>query len=310
MKKLLLVLLVVALASFLLVGCLGEGTVVDDDDDGDGDGDGVVEEAAITVENEYTNAGGVTFVACKNADADPSVITVTLPTAVEVDYVVNVAVRTDVDTYGTLYPATPNAARTIWTVDDFPWSEAGCEPICLVALVKHPCCPGEEVALRIVTVDCTAPYADLYVTVKDCADECDPDACATAGVYFTWTSMTAATACDPADDCCGDACSGLASWTIEVEPDACAGPCDLVTGSCPVVGTLDCGCLPYADSGETVVTYNVSYTLLDNVGNEFTDDWTITLGEDSGEDITVVAGNMDGLSTLGTAFQVYDGECE
>jgi len=46
MKKLLLVLMVVAMASFLLVGCLGTGTVVDEDDNGD---DVVVTEICPTV---------------------------------------------------------------------------------------------------------------------------------------------------------------------------------------------------------------------------------------------------------------------
>ena len=301
MKKLLLVLVVVAMASFLFVGCLPG--IVDDGDD-DGDDDGVVVPAAMTFAKEYTNAGGVTFVPCGDT------ITVTFPTAVEADYVVYIAERTDVDTYVLpMYTAIPNAGRTIWTLEGYPFAEEECAPICLVALVKHPCCPAVEEILRVVTVDCTAPYADLFVTIEDCADVCDPDPCVVAGAYFTWTSVTAATACDPAVDCCGDDCSGFASWTIEVEPDDCLGPCDLVTGSCPVDGALDCGCLPYADSGETV-TYAVKYTLLDNVGNEFTDDWTITLGADSGEIITVVAGDMDGTATLGTAFPVYDGDCE
>jgi len=321
MKKLLLVLAVVAMASFLFVGCLPGGTTPAEGE-GEGEGEGEVE-ATIAIETEYTNAGGVTFVACKNADAETSVITVTLPTAVEVDYAVYVAVKEWVPAAGTVAGyytydkvlATPNAARTVWTVDDFPWAEADCEPICLVALVKHPCCPGEEVALKIVTVDCTAPKADLFVTLEDCADECDPDPCATAGVYLTWTSLTAATDCDPAVDCCGDACSGLASWTIEIEPDACAGPCDLVTGSCPVAGTLDCGCLPYADSGDVSITYDVKYTLLDNVGNEFTDVWTLTIGEDSGDTIKLVGEDAsftdkDGIIVGDDAFQVYDGGCE
>jgi hypothetical protein len=73
---------------------------------------------------------------------------------------------------------------------------------------------------------------------------------------------------------------------------------------------LDCGCLPYADSGDGTITYAVKYTLIDNVGNEFTEDWEITLGEDSGGAITVDAGLIDGPATLGTAFQVYDGACE
>ena len=318
MKKLLLVLMVVALSSFLLVGCLGEGTVVDPDPDPDPDPT-PAKEVTIAVTNEYTDAGGTTYVPsypllAEDEDVD---VTVTFTEAVETDYIVYIAQKVEtagVITYENKMVATPNTARTIWTVEDVDFlgdmGATECTSFCLVALVKHPCCPGEEVQLKVVSVDTIVPYADLFVTVEDCADECDPDPCATDGVYLTWTSTTAATSCLPADDCCGDACSGLASWTIEVEPDACEGPCDLVTGSCPVVGTLDCGCLPYADSGATV-TYTVSYTLLDNVGNEFTEDWTIELGEDSSADISVT-GTIFADQTdvdLGEQYQVYDGDC-
>jgi len=82
MKKLLLVLLVVALASFLLVGCLPGTTPAE----GEGEGEGEVE-AAITFDPEYTNAGGVTFIPCEGA------VTVTLPTPVATDYVVYLAVK-------------------------------------------------------------------------------------------------------------------------------------------------------------------------------------------------------------------------
>jgi len=327
MKKLLLVLLVVALASFLLVGCLGEGTVVDDGDEDENDDGDVAVEVTLEVENDYLDPlTGKTYV--NGLDDCLQDVIVTIPGGVDAietyeDSVVYVAVKwydetNDKDVFVNLQEAT-STDGIVWTAEDYDFCGIveldgatlidNCESICLVALVKHPCCPGDEIVLKVVTVDGADPYADLFVTVEDCADECDPDPCATDGVYLTWTSTTAATSCLPADDCCGDDCSGLASWTIEVEPDACAGPCDLVTGSCPVVGTLDCGCLPYADSGETV-TYTVKYTLLDNVGNEFTEDWTIELGEDSGEDITVVAGDFSGTVTLDTAFTVYDGACD
>ena len=84
MKKLLLVLMVVAMASFLLVGCL-PGIGVDGDDDGDGDGDGEVVPVTMTIEDEYKSTTGVTYVGCAKD------VTVTFPTPVEVDYVVYIA---------------------------------------------------------------------------------------------------------------------------------------------------------------------------------------------------------------------------
>jgi hypothetical protein len=68
MKKLLLVLMVVAMASFLFVGCLGDGII----DDGDDDGDGVV---GVTVEIEDSVViDGKTYVSAGSHD-----ITVTFP---------------------------------------------------------------------------------------------------------------------------------------------------------------------------------------------------------------------------------------
>jgi len=80
MKKLLLVLLVVALVSFLLVGCFGvpNGT--------EGEGEGEVEvEVTIAVENEYKSPSGVTYVPCVDK------VTITFPEPVDPDYVVYVA---------------------------------------------------------------------------------------------------------------------------------------------------------------------------------------------------------------------------
>jgi len=312
MKKLLLVLLVVALASFLLVGCL-PGTTPDDDEDED-NGDDVVVPAAITVEKEYTDAGGVTFVACGKD------VIVTLPTAVETEYVVYVAQKVFVEvvdgvevyTYENIQPATPNAARTVWTAKAYTIvpDEGECEPICLVALVKHPCCPGEEVALRVVTLDCTAPYADLAVTFKDCYDPCEPlPECPpfpVPGAYFEFSSRTAGPCITT--DCCKDDCSGFASWTLVIDPDPCVPACDTVTGeACPVEGVVECGCLIYATTTETL-TYDVTYTLLDNVKNEFKDTWTITVDTDSVVSISVPLGT-GGAVTMDEPLYIYTGNC-
>ena len=327
MKKLLLVLMVVAMASFLFVGCL-PGVVVDDGDD-----DGTVVPVTMTIEDEYKSTAGVTYVGCAKD------VTVTFPTPVAIDYVVYIA-RKLVEGDGTvtykLMPepepvaATPNADRTIWTVEDYeflygyPCEERDgfkapqangflceCEPICLVALVKHPCCPGEEVALRVVTIDCVAPYADLAVTFKDCFDPCaDTDECNpfVGGAYFEFSSREVG-AC-ATTDCCGDDCSGFASWTLVVDPDPCAPACDTVTGSaCPVEGIVDCGCLLYAAGGdEPNLTYDVTYTLLDNVGNKFEDTWTITVDTDSVTNISVPLGT-GGAVTIGTPLYIYEDNC-
>jgi len=286
MKKLLLVLLVVTLAFFLLVGCL-PGTTPGE---GEGEGEG---EVAITFNKEYTNPGGVTFVPCGDR------ATVTFPTPVEVDYVVYVAVKNDDGGYQFVKAMGPNSDRTVWTlggytaidceetakVYDNPFCVEECEPICIVALVKHLCCPGEageEVALRVVTVDCTKPVLDLFVTFTDCDDPCltdDPCVEEFEGVSMEWTSRTSDD-CDTLD-CCEDDCSDVNGWSLVIHPDdPCEGPCDTVTGTgCPVEGVLECECFAYADSGETVC-YEIDFSIKDNVGNAITSTWVVCLDTD------------------------------
>ena len=300
MKKLLLVLLVVAIASFLFVGCL---PVTPSEGEGEGEGEGEVE-VAITFDREYTNAGGQTFVACG------SEVAVTFPSPVAIDYVVYLALKYDDGEYDCMTALTPNADRTIWTLEDYAEGDEcdpdidECEPFCVVALVKHPCCPGEEVALRVVSLDCTPPYADIYVTFYDCGDPCEePDPCnpPVPGAYAEWTSRTF-DGCE-STDCCGDDCSGLASWSVEVGPDPCEGPCDLISGTtCPVEGILDCGCLPYpeTDTSEIIVVW----TLTDNVGNSLTGEVSVILDTD---EVIEIAGES---VTMGVAVPVFTGSCK
>jgi len=308
MKKLLLVLMVVAMASFLFVGCLPGTTPAEGE--GEGEGEGEVE-VAMTIEKEYTDAGGVTFVACGKD------VIVTLPTAVETDYVVYVAVKVWDETeeeyvYYCMEPGTPDATRTVWTVTDYTElccdskSECiydECEPICLVALVKHPCCPGDEVALRVVTLDCTEPELDLFVKFTDCEDECvDPDPCdpPVPGAYMEWTSRTT----DPCEttDCCKDACSGDGPWSLVIDPDPCLGPCDTAgEEGCPVEGVIECGCFDYADTGE--VCYYVDFSFEDNVGNAVTSTWKLCF--DTDELVEFEVGSRDGDGDYISGSDIY-----
>jgi hypothetical protein len=292
MKKLLLVLVIVAMASFLLVGCIPGGTTPD----GDG-GDGGVVEATIAFDKEYTDASSVTFIPCSDT------ITVTLPTAAPEDYVVYAAVKEEVtgceecETYICQTPLTPNTDRTVWTgtfaptvtpkaLDQQVYCVDECAPYCVVALLKHPCCAGEEIALRVVTPDCTAPdIPDFTFKCYDC-NECE-SVCEPEGAYFTFTSMGAGDACNPGEDDCYDACSGVGEWSFTV-----GGVCDLctlATGSdCPVEGTAACGCLPWATETEETVTYDVEFEIADNVGNKVTATYHLTVDTDSVTECMVI----------------------
>lgn len=275
MKKVLFFLLIVALAAFLFTGCLPV-TPSEGEDEGEGEAE---EEIVLLIEDEYLSAGGETFVACGRD------VTVTFPTAVEVDYVVYVAVKYwDDDSqeykYYHMTAGEPDAARTTWTfqeyietfcetkIEEFCLKE--CEPLCLVALVKHPCCPGEEVALKIVTVDCEPPFANLRVLAHDCGDPCqevDPCEPPVSGAYLELTSSYF-DECEMAD-CCGDDCSGFANWSIEIYDDnpfnelcqiPCMSPIDTLSGTgCPIFGETIC---------LEEELYYVVVTLLDNAGNQ------------------------------------------
>jgi len=273
MKKLLLVLLVLAIGSFLFVGCL---PVTPSEGEGEGEGEGEVE-VAIAFDKEYTNASGVTFVPCEDD------VTVTFPTPIATDYIVYLAVKLDNGDYADDVAMTPNADRTVWTYSGYemPCCDIDeCEPFCIVALVKHPCCPGEEVALRVVSADCTAPALDLFVKFTDCDDPCaEDDPCVEefAGVSMEWSSRTS-DICET-EDCCDDTCSGVNGWSLVIDPDECEGPCDTVTGTgCPLEGVLGCECLAYADTGE--VCYSIEFSIEDNVGNAVSDTWQVCLDTD------------------------------
>jgi len=145
-------------------------------------------------------------------------------------------------------PAT-TTDRLVWTatvdVDDLV---AGvCEPLCLVALVKHPCCPGEEVALIVVTPDTIAPDFPVTLEVADflnCAGCETPDPCAPCAVYLNWSSITPASGCDLADDTCedADACSDVGEWKFVVDKDCCY-ECVVATGTgCPITVADGCAC--------------------------------------------------------------------
>jgi len=248
----------------------------------------------ITVANEYIDSfTGVTYV--KGSDT----VIVTFPESVGPDYIVEVAQKIEnagVISYIHEVATTPNIDRKVWvaTYDFTITVDNDCGAICLVVLVKHPCCPGEEVALKVLTVDYTEPYANLFVTVKDCDDLIVP------GAYFEWTSRATT-------DCCRDDCSGFACWSIVVDPDPYLGPCDTVVGiGCPVEGAIECGCLVYADPGKTVCYY-VDFNFEDNVGNADESTWILTFDTDSLVSFTVE--NIPIMAFDGV-YQVLDGGCE
>ena len=276
MKKLLLVLMVVAMASFLFVGCL-PGVVDDGDDDVD---DGVVA-VTITSTNWYIDS-----LTGKNYVPGEDKVTVTLSEAVEDGYAVQVAVKwwnatSEVYVYKDGKWATSTDGK-VWTVT-YPFNDLAasvsaaylsdgykedCEPVCLVALVKHPCCPGEEVAMEVVYIDDVVPatidFEDITITdFKDCS--CTPPICGPCAVYLDFTSLDPGDACTDPSDGCEDECSGVGEWKFIVD-EGC-DECVVATGTgCPI--TVADGCLCFLGSEVTAdVEYELTFDIKDNVGN-------------------------------------------
>ena len=266
MKNLLLVLLVVALASFLFVGCLGEGTVVDNGDDDETPP--VVEQAvtisvadqAIVGDKTYVKAGALD-VTVKFADPIPADEAVWITNSVPLDWESTTATdATRTEFKGTL---------------TFDAGEDLCPPVCIQVLVGDVCC-AEVIASQVVVVDDVVPYATVVLDVDTCS--CTDEA------NFTF-SGTKKTTCG-SEGCCGDACSGFDAWTIKIWPTGadkdCDDPCFEDTGACPVASTTGClDCLLFSDTTTSNVSYDVDYTLVDKVGNKVSDTWKVVLDTDS-----------------------------
>jgi len=307
MKKLLLVLLVVALASFLFAGCL---PVTPSEGEGEGEGEGEVPVAAITVEDEYDDGLGTIYVrGCSSLD-----VTVTFAEAVAADQ--DVWVRLNDGSKGDPFSwYLAEGSGTVFVAEDvsFPCCVQfkdkvecnDCEPLCIEVMVGDVCC-SEVIYHETRTVDSEYPYLALYLSVEDCGP-CDD----LANISFTSSKLGE---CDVEEECCGDDCSGVAGWTVTVygpvfieeseggDPDfedlggynpECMTPCFEDSGVCPIDGSTGClDCLVFGyDSDEEPVyaTYYVELTFADNVGNQWEDRWFVGLDSD---EIAGVASEM------------------
>jgi len=281
MKKLFLVLLVVALASFLFVGCL---PVTPSEGEGEGEGEG---ECEVTVEIDgAVVVDGKTYVSGGNHD-----ITVTFCAPVVgyaeayITYCSGDYSKMPIDGLVVLFP---NADRTVWTGSGYfgCMNDLGKEipPLC------PPCCASyveiwageceDEACIWFpVIVDSCPPYAEIEITAEAC--ECE-------GCEITFESIIDEFDCEADEECCGDDCSGLASWSVVLyddypfdeccDPSVCEEPIGSCSGTaCPIECTTEC-----LSEG----TYYAVITLVDNVGLETVYYAEIVLGPDCDIDIT------------------------
>jgi len=271
MKKLLLVLLVVALASFLFVGCLPTTPA---EGEGEGEGEGECEttveiDGAVVVDGKTYVSGG------------PHDITVTFCTpvvGVTLAYITNCTGNYSKMPCGSDVILFPNIDRTVWTGSGY---FGPCGGDCCASYVEVSAgeCGPEACIWFPVIVDSCPPFAEIEIT----AEACECEGC----------EIIFATATDPeecADDivCCGDECSGLASWSVVLydgdpfdeccDPSVCEEPIGSCSGTaCPISCETEC---------LTAGTYYAVVTLVDEVGNETVYYAKIVLGEDCDIDVT------------------------
>jgi len=244
MKKLLLVLLVVIMASFLFVGCLPTTPA---ESEGEGEGEG---EVGVTVDiADSVVVDGKTYVSC-----GPHTITVTFPAPVVGG--VSGYVTCCTGDYSKLSEANsiiecggevvlfPNADRTVWTGSGdfgcglFKKKLILCEPCCASYVEIYAGeCEAEACIWFPVIVDCEDPFAEIAIDVEDC--EC-------AGCKITFETITDPEECAEDVVCCDDTCSGLASWSVVLydgdpfdvccDPNVCEEPIGSCSGTtCPIV---------------------------------------------------------------------------
>ena len=286
MKKLLLVLMVVALASFLFVGCVPTTTPAE----GEGEGETEVGICPTVSVTSQVAVGTKTFIKGGKQTITVTFAVPTEPVAVYVGQDLTKAAPSAADEV-VVYA---NADKTVYT-GTVDFSTTSCYD-CNEAYIYVDTCLECDYCKYPYTVDTALPYAKIHVTAADCTCE---------GVALTFKSISS-TLCAETSECCGDDCSGLASWAIDlykVNPfDVCCNtPCVTPIYSCSGVGCpVDCvtDCLPTSvDSGYVSTGYYVVTTLLDEVGNQaryytrlekFDADFLTAVKADTGNDYEVV----------------------
>jgi len=252
MKKLLLVLLVVALASFLFVGCLPTTPA-----EGEGEGEGEAEICpTITITGQYAGTDK-TYV--KNSSSAEVVVTYTVPTEGVEIYLVTTEIGSPF-----LLPYYVSADGLTYTASADLSSYGDCE-IIMIEIVD---CYGECTCVESFTVDSEEPYAKMMLTVPECV-------CGDCQITIA-SDYTIAGICVDTLGCCGDDCSDLATWSIKVydtDPydKCCSTDCEEPIATCQAAACpIDCvtDCLLGYTSLELSHDYYMVMSMLDNVGNE------------------------------------------
>ena len=295
MKKLLFVLLIVALASYLFVGCI---PVTPSEGEGEGEGEGEVEGVTVAIADSV-KVGNYTYVSAGSHD-----ITVTFPAPVA--GLVSASISTCSGDYeekafldGDSVVLFPDATKKIWTGSGTFDAVLANGNLCCASYVEvssGECAEVVCIAFPII-IDGDDPYATIAVS----SDACDCDGC-----EVTFESSVTELDCADVSNC-GDDCSGLASWSFDLyisDPfdKCCLIPCiePVYTCSgvdCPILCTTSC--IGWTDAqvavmvGNLYKTYWVVETLADEVGNTARYYATIEIDSACGIIVTEYAADVD-----------------
>ena len=268
MKKLLLVLLVVALASFLFVGCVPVTPA-----EGEGEGEVVVVDSAcptvsITSEVEIS---GVKYI--KGAS---QTITVTFTEATEpVSVYAALAIKDNpsgVPSDATEIVMYPDADNKVWTGT----YRFGTSSVCAEGYVYVSTCTTCAPCKFPYVVDEFGPCSEVKIY------EYPTSGCSCGGINLRFVTPSAASEC-VITSYCGDSCSGLDTYTVDLytaDPfgTCCDIPCISPDATCSGTGCdIDCtiSCLNIYDYTSSTVTsaptwedtFYAVVTLADKVGN-------------------------------------------
>jgi len=268
MKKLLLVLMVVALAAFLLVGCI-PGTPAE----GEGEGEGEVETCpTLTVSGEVTIAGA------KYLKKGTQTITVTFAAATE-PVSVYVGAKLDGDTATKANPVgvpetaqevvmSADATKKVYTGKFYFKGDTDCDTAYIYVVTCATCAPCKY----SYTVDNAGPCSSIKIY------EYPETGCTCGGVNIRFVTPSAAATCY--SSYCGDNCSGLGTYTVDLYKTnpfntCCDVPCASTVANCGGTGcNIDCT-IPCFDAnvyatlvGTGTKTFYAVVTLLDKVGNK------------------------------------------
>jgi len=291
MKKLLLVLMVVALASFLFVGCVP--TVVDDGDDVVDDGTVVAMCPTVSVATEV-EISGVKYI---KGGSRVITVTFTVPTEPVSVYVGNdLKVAPTTSTEVVMYA---NADKTVYTGTTAFSTTVGDD--CNEAYIYVDTCLDCDFCKFPYTVDNQGPCSSIKIY------EYPTTGCSCGGLNLRFVTPSAASEC-VITSYCGDYCSGLDTYTVDLYSanpfgTCCDIPCISPKATCSGTGCdIDCtlSCFNPNDyftiSGTDSKTFYGVVTLLDKVANKTR--YYAQIDLDSGSNITAIREYAaDGLCT-------------